>query len=417
MNRHVAKILDDKREKDNSSSPPPPYQSSLSSPESSSPTNGYPFLYVDVVKNKPKLEMPTPTPPPQPTPPEFSIFREDFPALPGTTRLPSNPNSAVPDDWTALMSDGEQEEFTKFREIVMSSDTNCSTEDFLNKTQDQNKSREIEYLPQLYGYLTNPSHFEVSLIFGKQFLQEGVRQRALSNGYKKSTLCNAGINPPPGFENVKIYARLKTNSTGMPLGGVNFELESPLYDRMWNMNANSSRSTVEGCFGMLGLASKLGSMQRNPLLMPQIFNDDETGEGSSSSFPGASDGYHVPLNYRLAGKLGLQQPKTGQMQVELLFYFFYTFTGDMMQMLAAAELAERGWRYHKHLRVWIRRQPDNPNYSYRGFQESGEYNYFNMCQWKILPRHFQLDPEQLERTQTKEELYEMYGYHPQMSSP
>ncbi|XP_017115510.1 probable NOT transcription complex subunit VIP2 [Drosophila elegans] len=404
MNRHITKILDDKqREKDNSSSPPP-CQPTYSSPESSPPTNGYPpALYVDVVKNMPKLEIPTPPPPHEPTPPEFSLFREDFPALPGTARSPSSPTSTIPDDWKTLMSDGEPDEFSKFRDIVMSSDTNSSTSDFKGQ----------EYLPQLFGYLPSPT---VSLIFGQQFLHEGVRQRALRNGHKKS---QPSVHPPPGFEKVKMYARLNTNYTGMPFGGVNFELESPLYDRMWRMENSTRSAAVEGSFGMLGLAGKLESLQRNPLKKPNLFADDvqhnvEPGENSWLHFAGARDDYNVPLNYRLAGKLGLPQPKTGQMHAELLFFFFYMYTGDLMQLLAAAELAERGWRYHTHERIWIKRQADNPNYSYHGFQESGEYNYFNMCQWKILRRHFQLDPDQLERTLTKMELYEMHGYHPQM---
>ncbi|XP_017056810.1 uncharacterized protein LOC108098431 [Drosophila ficusphila] len=417
MKRSITNIVDEQREKDKSSSPPPPY-SPLSSPRSSPPptTNGYPVLYVDVVKNRP-TERILPTPPlPRSVSPEFSIFPEDFPALPRTANLPLDPNSTVPVDWKSALSEEERAELAKYRDEVMSSDTKVgsdSSDDFLANVQGQEKA--MDSFPQFNSYLVNSSGFDVSLIFGKQFLQEGVRQRALIASRKRHN--QESVYPPPGFENTKIFARMKTNGTGMPLGGVNFELGTPLYDRMWKMNSESPRSAVEGSFGMLGLASKLGSVQRNPRLMPNLFGDNVQYGGSCRvSFPGSNYNYNVPLSFRLAGRLGLPQPRTDQMQVELLFYLFYTFTGDLLQMLAAAELAERGWRYHKFMLYWIIRQADNPNYSYKGYQESGEYNYFNMCQWKIQPRHFQLDPEQIDRTLSKEELYKMHGYHPQMSS-
>ncbi|XP_032307352.2 regulator of gene activity [Drosophila ananassae] len=295
-----------------------------------------------------------------------------------------------------------------------------------------------EQMEMLYGYLNSEARFDVSLIFSKQFLHEGVRQRALNGVVAKGVpnpFPNPLIGPPPGFECAKLYARMKTNRMGMPLGGVDFELVPPIYEKLWKSEVQPPRNAVEGSFGMLGLAKDLGSMTRNPLLIPQILEHESNlnlethccagGSGSlHSSFSGPflpgrcaphELNFEVPMNYRMAGRLGLQQPKTEQMEVELLFFFFYTYPGDMMQLLSAAELAERGWRFHKFERFWIKRQADNPNYAYRGFQESGEYNYFNMFQWKILPRHFKLDPEQLERTITKEELFEMHGYHPQMA--
>ncbi|XP_017004002.2 uncharacterized protein [Drosophila takahashii] len=410
MKRHITNIFDDK-EKSPRPPTPPLYQSPISSPEPSPIPNGFPILYVDVVKkNKPNVEILLPPPPPQVTPPpEFSIFREDFPALPGTTSLPSS----VP-NWSAMPRNATLNE--------------GGSDVFIPKSRGLEEPRSIKYLPQFYDYLANPSRFDVSLIFGKQFLQEGVRQRALNKVHKMGSTQSSGggFHPPPGFENSKIFARLNTNNAGMPLGGVNLEVGSPLYDRVWMMNAKlPPSSAVEGSFGMLGLARKLGSVQRNPLQMTQLFgNRLPHNLVPGESFAGPFEEVHlnphemscnIPVNYLLAGRLNLQHPKMEEMQVELLFYFFYTYTGDMMQMLAAAELAERGWRYHKFERFWIKRQADNPHYSYRGFQESGEYNYFNMCQWKILPRHFQLEPEQLERTLSKEELFELHGYHPQMT--
>lgn len=448
MKRHfTAKTPEEQqREKENSVSPSSGQShSSQSSPESSQPSNYAAILYVDVVKNMTKLVISQPPPPPPCPPPEFSIFREDFPALPGT-RLSSASSSMVPDDWTAMLSDDDDEDVVvgdggtagSLGELAAGDPpSSASTEEDEFKEEQQQQQLPIkaqitgtsgsqdalasafncEFLPQLFGYLSNPARFNVSLIFGKQFLHEGVRQRAQARNLRRQLPPPPRPQAPPGFENVQRYARLNATGCGMPVGGVYFEPTPPGFEKP---SKTDGANVVDGCFGMLGLARNLGLVQRNPQLKPQLFGDEshpETeffGKTLPERNPEEAEP-KVPKNYVIAGKINLQQPKMEQMEVELLFYFFYTYTGDMMQLLAAAELAERGWRFHKLEHLWILRQADNPNYIYRGFQESGEYNYFNMFQWRILPRYFQLEPEHLERTVSKDELYEEHGYHPQMA--
>ncbi|MES1909478.1 MAG: hypothetical protein MHM6MM_002209 [Cercozoa sp. M6MM] len=48
--------------------------------------------------------------------------------------------------------------------------------------------------------------------------------------------------------------------------------------------------------------------------------------------------------------------------VHTLFYMFYSMPRDMMQLMAARELYNRQWRYHKQLRLFFRREnrPDAP---------------------------------------------------------
>ncbi|KAH8282763.1 hypothetical protein KR054_009626 [Drosophila jambulina] len=429
------------REKDDSASPSSqsPSNSTQSSPESSSQPSNYAILYVDVVKNMTKLVISQPPPPPPCPAPEFSIFREDFPALPGT-RLSSASSSMVPDDWTAMLSDDEGDEGSagclvelaasgppssvsteeeeaeeKLPPIVAAATAAATTSGTENSLA---SAFNCEFLPQLFGYLNNPARFNVSLIFGKQFLHEGVRQRAQMRSLSRQISAGARSQAPPGFENTQLYAHLNTTPNGTPCGGVYYDSGSTGPEKLCKTDGNF----VDGCFGMLGLARNLGLVQRNPQLKEQFLGEESEHETDfigktqpkQNSIPEGKPP-PVPKNYVIAGKIDLQQPKMEQMEVELLFYFFYTFTGDMMQLLAAAELAERGWRFHKLEHLWILRQPDNPNYIYRGFQESGEYNYFNMYKWRILPRYFQLEPDHLERTVSKDELYEEYGYHPQMA--
>lgn len=440
-------------------------------------------LYVDVVKNMSKSESSppaTPPPPPPPPMPKFTILHEDFPALPGT------PETHVPDDWTAMISDDdaddEEDDEKQQNQLHATSITPDSISeleaepspvpDLLVELQSSGSSnggkhnsgssehaatttttleaeimpavalvaattdykssnsgggvKELSYQPNIYVCLGQG-------IFDKQFLAAGVGQRALSR-QKSNEVINANIGPPPGFEHIKFYGRLRTNRMGVPLGGVTFDCAPPQRDtRRWN-RPQPGRG-IEGPYGLVGLAGRLEAAQQNPKLLSQVLGHDATGLNVDAHycaceanklyacFAGPLQGgrcaphevhHDVPLHYRRAGARDLPQPKTNQMEVELLFFFFYTYPGDMMQMLAAAELAERGWRFHIFERLWIRRQSDNPHYKRCGYQESGEYNYFNMVHWRILARHFDLLPQQLERTITKSELSEQYGYHPQM---
>ncbi|XP_030384479.1 uncharacterized protein LOC115631785 [Scaptodrosophila lebanonensis] len=475
-------------------------------------------LYVDVVKNMPK---PDPVPQSPPPPPEFSIFHEDFPALPGARAgRNSRPSTSpvVPDDWTAMLSDndetGEEEEEEGVGGPMQSlaSDTSpgasgededdpesghspaathssescasgsgcvsdsssnhelCSStcecqsvcenklaneevpdlnnDDDNGSIQNESKSgssnsassnsvvsyyRNIEFLPQLYEYLTMHGRLGSSYIFDLEFLSAGQRARSESRSIMTKLVglqapTTTGTIPPPGLG---FFPRMRSNSTGMPLGGVSFNTVEPGDGDDW---VKFDTKVMPGnVFGLRGLAESLGTAQRSPLFMSGVYgydalrlNVDLLSDGGEMhpAFGGSLHGgrrnpyevpYDVPADYHISGLLGLPQPKIDQMQVELLFYFFYTFPCDVMQLLAAAELAERGWRFHKYERLWVRRQSDNPNYFFRGAIEVGEYNYFNMVQWKILPRHFELDPDHIEKTYLKEEIQEKYGFHPQMS--
>ncbi|XP_045623003.1 CCR4-NOT transcription complex subunit 2 isoform X2 [Procambarus clarkii] len=108
--------------------------------------------------------------------------------------------------------------------------------------------------------------------------------------------------------------------------------------------------------------------------------------------------YHVPQEYltnqQIRGKLA--PVKFDRYGEDLLFYMFYSNAGDLLQILAAAELYNRDWRYHKEDRVWITRAPGmapvdkGPNY------ERGTYFYFDAQNWRKVPKEFHLEYDKLE---------------------
>ncbi|XP_071524625.1 CCR4-NOT transcription complex subunit 2-like isoform X2 [Panulirus ornatus] len=108
--------------------------------------------------------------------------------------------------------------------------------------------------------------------------------------------------------------------------------------------------------------------------------------------------YHVPQEYltnqQIRGKLA--PVKFDRYGEDLLFYMFYSNAGDLLQILAASELYNRDWRYHKEERVWITRAPGmapvdkGPNY------ERGTYFYFDAQNWRKVPKEFHLEYDKLE---------------------
>lgn len=108
--------------------------------------------------------------------------------------------------------------------------------------------------------------------------------------------------------------------------------------------------------------------------------------------------YHVPQEYltnqQIRGKLA--PVKFDRYGEDLLFYMFYSNAGDLLQIMAASELYNRDWRYHKEERVWITRAPGmapvekGPNY------ERGTYFYFDAQNWRKVPKEFHLEYDKLE---------------------
>lgn len=63
------------------------------------------------------------------------------------------------------------------------------------------------------------------------------------------------------------------------------------------------------------------------------------------------------------------------LDINTLFYIFYYFPGTPIQFLAATELKERSWRFHKKFSTWFQRysQPSVVTKEH----ETGSYIYFD----------------------------------------
>ncbi|MCJ1299565.1 hypothetical protein MMC08_002357 [Hypocenomyce scalaris] len=74
---------------------------------------------------------------------------------------------------------------------------------------------------------------------------------------------------------------------------------------------------------------------------------------------------------------------------ETLFYMFYTMPRDVMQEVAAGELTNRNWRYHKDAKMWLTKDVNygDPTPISPG-AERGSYIFFDPYTWQRTRREF-----------------------------
>ena len=67
---------------------------------------------------------------------------------------------------------------------------------------------------------------------------------------------------------------------------------------------------------------------------------------------------------------------------ETMFYIFYAMPRDVLQEAAAQELYSRSWRFHKEFKLWLTKDPSNPDPIQKGGDfERGIYIFFDPATW------------------------------------
>ncbi|VEU23655.1 DEKNAAC104855 [Brettanomyces naardenensis] len=98
-----------------------------------------------------------------------------------------------------------------------------------------------------------------------------------------------------------------------------------------------------------------------------------------------------PPSFTIPAKdLANVETRIGNFNDETLFFIFYSKPRDTLQELAARELNNRNWRYHKDLQVWLTKDssvdpvPNGPG------SERGTYVFFDPTSWEYVTKDFVL---------------------------
>ena len=80
-----------------------------------------------------------------------------------------------------------------------------------------------------------------------------------------------------------------------------------------------------------------------------------------------------------------------------LFFIFYSMPGDETQLLAADELCQRGWSFHRELKVWLCRVPQTEPVMRNARFERASFLIFDTNAWDVVRKdNFVLHYEHLE---------------------
>mmetsp|Transcript_30014 Transcript_30014/g.61986 ORF Transcript_30014/g.61986 Transcript_30014/m.61986 type:complete len:299 (+) Transcript_30014:54-950(+) len=134
-------------------------------------------------------------------------------------------------------------------------------------------------------------------------------------------------------------------------------------------------------FGMVGILEVV--RMSDPHLNTLALGMDLTGRNDTP--PRREPEFYLPQSYFM----NPPSPKLehfSKFSLETLFYMFYSMPRDMQQALAAWQLYERGWLYHKTEKMWIAAQP----------QDDGAGNarrvYYDPIAWEVKYVPNEVDP-------------------------
>ncbi|KAK3155463.1 hypothetical protein QOZ80_2BG0203590 [Eleusine coracana subsp. coracana] len=108
--------------------------------------------------------------------------------------------------------------------------------------------------------------------------------------------------------------------------------------------------------------------------------------------------FHIPSCYFAEPPQPLQPALFQKFQTLTLFYIFYSMPKDEAQLCAANELYNRGWFYHKEMRLWFTRFPNAEPLVKTPIYERGSYGCFDPNSWETVRKdNFVLHYELIEK--------------------
>ncbi|KAE9396108.1 hypothetical protein BT96DRAFT_861243 [Gymnopus androsaceus JB14] len=132
--------------------------------------------------------------------------------------------------------------------------------------------------------------------------------------------------------------------------------------------------------GLSSVGTDLGTMGLDMGYAGNLYSTFITPWADQSAAHTVEPDFHLPACYNV------QPPPPGPSKVtafsdETLFFMFYSSPRDALQEIAAQELFNRNWRFHKEHRLWMTKDSgSHPSSKVHG-GESGQYTYWDPENW------------------------------------
>ncbi|GJJ15507.1 hypothetical protein Clacol_009785 [Clathrus columnatus] len=131
---------------------------------------------------------------------------------------------------------------------------------------------------------------------------------------------------------------------------------------------------------LLGIGADLSNLGLNVGQSGNIYSNFITPWSESSAAVGVEPEFHLPACYNV------QPAPPGPSKVvafsdETLFFMFYSSPRDAIQEVAAQELWNRNWRWHKTLKHWLTKETGTPPSQKVQGGEAGTYTFWDPESW------------------------------------
>jgi CCR4-NOT transcription complex subunit 2 len=243
------------------------------------------------------------------------------------------------------------------------------------------------------------------------------QQQPITNGYTSSQQQHSQSQSPISFKTSidalsnlinrhQVSTTNKTSSTNNPQQISNTST-------IPNTNGLPS-STITDQYGLVGLLQMIQQAEKNPdtstLLNYDLTTLGLSMESQNDLYPSFlspfSDSqarpyeidYQVPFEYQMGMQIREKLPPLNfnTLNEDTLFFLFYLFGNDHVQLLSAAELYRRDWRYHKDERLWLTRIKNiMPDHKYETY-ETGVYCVFDVQLWRKTHKSMRIDYDKLD---------------------
>ncbi|KAG6335098.1 hypothetical protein ID866_3987 [Astraeus odoratus] len=132
--------------------------------------------------------------------------------------------------------------------------------------------------------------------------------------------------------------------------------------------------------GLSSVGTDLGAVGLDMAYEGNLYSTFITPWADQSAARSVEPDFHLPPCYNV------QPPppgpaKAGAFSDETLFYMFYSSARDALQEVAAQELWNRNWRYHKDLRIWITKESGSAPSTKIPGGEVGLYTWWDPESW------------------------------------
>ncbi|RDB14635.1 General negative regulator of transcription subunit 2 [Hypsizygus marmoreus] len=133
--------------------------------------------------------------------------------------------------------------------------------------------------------------------------------------------------------------------------------------------------------GMGGIGTDLGTMGLDMASPGNLYSTFITPWADQSAARNVEPEFHLPSCYANVHAPPPGPNKASAFSDETLFFMFYSSPRDALQEIAAQELWNRNWRYHKDLRLWITKESGtSPSQKVPGGEE-GQYTFWDPDNW------------------------------------